>query len=66
MSSIADIFAAEDRVTVKFSVFFKLVKEAAKADIVMNAVNCEVPYRYIRETMTGTKEVSICECPTDK
>lgn len=66
MSRIADIFSAEDRVTVKFSDFYAMVKAAAEADIVMNAVNCDVPHRYIRETMTGKREVYICEGSTDK
>lgn len=24
--------------------------------MIMNAVNCDVPYKYIRETVTGTQE----------
>ena len=53
---IMDAFNAEDRITVTVSKFGTLIKEAAKADILMNAVNCEVPYVYIREMMTGTNE----------
>ena len=33
-----------------------MVKEAAKAELMMNAVNCNVPHAYIRETITGTQE----------
>ena len=29
--------------------------------LLMNAVNCEVPYRYIRETMTGVSEAPIAD-----
>lgn len=53
---LADAFAAEDRVSVKFSDFYNLMKEATKAELMMNAVNCNVPHRFIRETMTGKSE----------
>lgn len=52
-----DVFSAEDRVEVKFSDFYRLMKEATKAELMMNAVNCDVPRRYIRETMTGELEL---------
>lgn len=32
------------------------MKQAAQYEIAMNAVNCDVPHAYIRETMTGKKE----------
>ena len=53
---LADTFGAEDRVQVKFSDFYKLMKQATQYEIVMNAVGCDVPHRYIRECMTGVKE----------
>lgn len=53
--SLVDAFAKEDRTEVKFSQFFALVKQAAQYETVMNAVNCDVPHRFIRETMTGKK-----------
>lgn len=53
---IMDAFNAEDRITVTVSKFGEMMKAAVKADLMMNAVNCEVPYQYIRETMTGVKE----------
>lgn len=56
MSSIVEMFRAEDRVEIKSAQFFELVKQAAKFEITMNAVNCDVPYHFIRETMTGQKE----------
>lgn len=59
---LADAFSAEDRVSVKFSDFYRLMKGATKAELMMNAVNCDVPHRYIRETMTGKKE----PCFTDE
>lgn len=53
---LMDALNSEDRVSVKFSDFYTLVREAAKAELVMNAVNCDVPHRYIREMATGKGE----------
>ena len=49
----------------KFSQFFALVKQAAQYETLMNAVNCDVPHRFIRETMTGKKE-EVPEIPEKK
>ena len=51
-----DAFNAEDRITVTVSKFGEMMKAAVKVDLMMNAVNCEVPYQYIREMVTGIKE----------
>lgn len=53
---LADAFGKDDRVEVKFSDFYKLVKAAASSELMMNAVNCNVPHRFIRETMSGKSE----------
>lgn len=53
---LADAFGKEDRVNVTFSDFYKLMKESARAELMMNAVNSNVPHRFIRETMTGKSE----------
>ena len=53
---LADAFNAEDRVNVKFSDFYKLVQQAGKYENVMNGVKCNVPYRYIREMVSGVSE----------
>lgn len=53
---LADTFSREDRVEVTFSDFFKIVKQAAQKETVMNGVNCNVPHEYIREMATGQKE----------
>lgn len=63
--SLVDVFGKEDRTEVKFSQFFALVKQAAQYETVMNAVNCDVPHRFIRETMTGKKE-EVPEIPEKK
>lgn len=53
---IMDAFKPEDRTEITYSNFYSLIKQAAQYEIVMNAVNCNVPHGYIRETMTGKKE----------
>ena len=63
--SLVDVLGKEDRTEVKFSEFFALVKQAAQYETLMNAVNCDVPHRFIRETMTGKKE-EVPEIPEKK
>lgn len=53
---IMDAFKPEDRTEITYSNFYNLIKQAAQYENVMNAVNCNVPHGYIRETMTGKKE----------
>lgn len=55
---LADAFGKEDRVNVTFSDFYKLMRESTKAELIMNAVNCDVPHQHIREMATGKKEVN--------
>ena len=55
---LVDAFGAEDRVQVKFSDFYKVMKQAAQYEIAMNAIGCDVPHRYIREMMTGKSEAA--------
>lgn len=54
---LADAFGKEDRVEIKTSDLFTLLKAGARSELVMNAVNCNVPHRYIREMATGKPEV---------
>ena len=54
--SIVDLFKAETEIEIKASELFALMREATKAEMMMNAVKCEVPYRYIREMITGDSE----------
>lgn len=53
---LSDVFSAEDRVDVKFSDFYNLVKGCTQRDILMNGIACDVPHRYLREMMSGKKE----------
>lgn len=58
---LADAFGKEDRVDVKFTTFYAMMKECAKAELTMNAVNCDVPHKYIREMATGENETDQSE-----
>ena len=53
---LADCFGAEDRVQVKFSMFYELVKGCTQREQLINGIRCEVPYKYMREMMSGKKE----------
>lgn len=56
MNSIADLFKAETEIEIKAGELFGIMREAVKAEFLMNAANCEVPYSYAREMATGQKE----------
>lgn len=53
---IMDAFDKEDRIEVTVSQLYSMLREAAKCELVMNAVNCDVPHTYIREMATGEHE----------
>lgn len=53
---LVDAFSAEDRVQVKFSDFYNLIKGCTQRDMLMNGAKCEVPHQFIREMMSGKKE----------
>ena len=52
---LMDAFDKKDRVEVRFSAFYSLMKESVKAEFLMNAVTCRVPHEYIYEMTTGEK-----------
>lgn len=51
---IMDAFSAEDRISVKFSDFYMLMKGCTERDLITNAVNARVPHEYIIAMQTGT------------
>jgi len=53
---LADVFAKEDRVDVTYTDFYRMMKEATLSELLMNAVNCDVPHEYIRNMATGVKQ----------
>lgn len=52
---LADSFGAEDRVNVKFSDFYNIVKVATKCELLLNAVCADVPHEHIR-AMAGVPD----------
>ncbi len=57
---LMDAFTADARVELKVGELYDILRVAANnektAGFLMNAVKCEVPYKYIREVLTGEKE----------
>ena len=63
---ILDAINSEDRIQTKFSDFYNLVKGCTQRDQMLNAINCNVPHRYIREMVTGQSEEPVpCDCDCD-
>lgn len=54
-----DALNPEDRTEMKISTLYEMLREAARAELIMNAVNCNVPHKFIREMITGESE----SCP---
>ena len=50
-----DNFTSDSPVTVKQPEYYAMTKEAAKAELITNAVNAEVPGYYIQAMITGKK-----------
>ncbi len=50
---LVDVFAAEDRVDIKLSQLYNLMKAGTQYEMLMNAVKTRVPYEYIENVMTG-------------
>lgn len=44
---ILDAFAAEDRVDVKFSIFYELVKGCAEREFITNGLKHKIPHAHI-------------------
>ena len=58
---IVDMFSSEDRVPVKFSDFYSLVKEATKAEFLMNGVKTGVDHSSMYSMATGEPmETQMC------
>ena len=53
---LADAFSSEERIPMRFSEFYELVKTTAKGELLINAVNADVPHEYIRSMITGINE----------
>ena len=55
-NSLVDLFRSETEFDVKASEMYGLMREAAKAEFLLNAVKCDVPHTYARQIATGEKE----------
>lgn len=53
---LLDGFTSDGTVEMKYKEFYTIMKEAAKAELMTNAIKCNVPHEYIREAMTGKAE----------
>lgn len=58
---LIDVFEKEDRTEIKLSQLCEMLRAGTKAELIMNAVNCDVPHLYIREMATGEKEILLNE-----
>ena len=54
---LADAFNAEDRIEVKYSDFYRMVKAEAEVQFLRNAVIAEVPYEEVLKMMTGKNSI---------
>lgn len=58
-TTIADMFAAEEKVTVKYSEFYRIIEnacsQAAALTYIKNAVMAGVPNEYIQSMLDGQK-----------
>lgn len=53
---LLDGFTSDGTVDMKYTEFYKLMRETAKAELMENAAKCNVPHEYIREMLTGKME----------
>ena len=53
---LLDGFTSDGTVDMKYTEYYKLMREAAKAELMENAARCNVPHEYIREMLTGKME----------
>ena len=53
---LADVISAEDRVEVKFSDFYKLVRAEAQKDLLRNAIYAGVPREQVLKMLTGQND----------
>ena len=55
-NSLVDLFRSETKFDVKASEMYGLMREAVKAEFLLNAAKCDVPNIYARQIATGEKE----------
>ena len=55
MSELMNLFTPDEKMELNYTEFAKLVKEAAKAELLTNATKAEVPPFYVNAMLTGQK-----------
>lgn len=50
---IMDQFKEEERLEVRFSTFYDLVKGCTERDFIAHGIKCNTPHKYMREMITG-------------
>lgn len=53
---LMDGFTSDGTVELKHAEYYKLMRESAKAELLINAVNADVPNCHIKGMITGIKE----------
>lgn len=53
----ADLFSAEDRVSVKFSDFYELVKGCAEREVITNGLRHSIPHAHILAMLGELEEI---------
>lgn len=56
---ILDAFAAEDRVDVKFSTFYELVKGCAEREFITNGLKYKIPHAHILAMLVELPEPEV-------
>ena len=57
MGNLIDAFSKEDRIQVKFSDLYTLIRQSAQAELMENAIACEVPRQYIQQMINGKNDL---------
>ena len=55
MSELMNLFTPDEKMELNYTEFAKLMKEAAKAELLMNAAKADVPSFYVNAMLTGQK-----------
>lgn len=53
------------KITISFEQLCSMIGGLAKAELLLNAIECEVPHKYIKEMITNQKEPDFIELIND-
>nr|DAD95925.1 MAG TPA: hypothetical protein [Siphoviridae sp. ctGMq5] len=57
MGNLIDAFTKEDRIPVRFSELYTIIRQAAQAELMENAVAYGVPHYYIQQMINGKNDL---------